>query len=385
MLKNKIFELAKAGKTAANIAAAVGVSKTHVYRICQRYSIKLTKPQFIPWNKGASEHTNASVAKYTEATRCRMRSSSERTRRSQNNREMWENGRFKPNKKQLDKARDVWVSRIKNASPEERKKLLHNFTSAGNAAQSIIRKEHAVDIEWYNRKYPWADNPRIKECLICKSTFITTRTYPLCSTECYREFFTINENPNWVLQPEKYSVASVKCRNCGGPFLTSSSKWTKKHYCSAGCLHRWLDKHPNFTVKNRHYSALYGINFIYDSQYELDFILMCEKIKLPALSRGGYVGYTFNNENHKYYYDFITPTSIIEIKASRTVLYNEEKEVAKMLACMAHCNNNGTTFKVITDTELYEKKVINADFVAGILQMSQHFIGGEWKNLIKLQ
>jgi hypothetical protein len=94
------------------------------------------------WNKGFTKEDNESVAKY--AKKIKEHKNKENVRLEQSNRlkKRYEKGDIlSPEKraKVVKSGSDAWVKKIKNATSEQKREMLHCFTSAGRVAQKEQR------------------------------------------------------------------------------------------------------------------------------------------------------------------------------------------------------------------------------------------------------
>ena len=412
MSKKKIIELFKAGYTVRSISKTMDITRGYIGRvlckseldlpkckICGRKILSLNQAhlnihnfsmadylrrfpkerkhvKYITWNKGLTAQTNSSIAKYTKAVKQRMRSQNERNKRSNINKLMWRAGKFKPNRDSYLKANRAWVRRIKSVSPEERKRLLFNFISSGNNAQRKLRERHKLDLDFFKRKYPRSINPRIITCMYCNSQYIkcnsNAKASNFCSPICYFNFIKSIDNPNYFINDDlRHRLITVHCRGCQINFIATSKR---KVFCSSICRARWLKDNPNYTIKKRYYSEKFGIEYVYDSSYELDFIKWCEYCdRVVVLERNRpiiYIGM------QRYFPDFLINGSIIvEIKADCLVIYDLERELKKINAGLCE----SLYYKLITNCELYIGKSINSKRLEQIVFLEEDFIGGRWK------
>ena len=353
------------------------------------------KYQFCPplnsvWNRGLTAATSEIIKKSTDGLRKYLNTPEYKVKRAQINKEMWAAGRFKPASKDcLDKARQAWVERVKSVSPEERANLMANFVKSGNVAQQKIRDAHRLDIDFFNKKYPWAQNPRIVNCECCNKQFIITDCchrfpgnktgYQLCGPRCYTKYITDNKL-------EDRHVGLCKCKGCGISMINIIDKQHK--FCTKLCYKQWTIKRGIRSVKKHYYSEKFKTMYIYDSSYELDFILWSETIDKQPI-RSFMISYIYEDKPHKYYADFCIDNIIIETKVGKMLAYRRcEQELVKIQAGVRYANDHNMYYKLITCNDLYvnyrTQALINHDYLNKTIFEPTHYIGGEWKNKISL-
>lgn len=421
MLKNDIIRLFKSGKNVREISQILHITKPYIgevvcksdldlptCKICGKkilaintshlkkhnYSVARYIGEFpdekklvknLAWNKGLTEKTSQSVANYVAATRQRMNTNEEREKRSQQNKKMWDDNKFKTDIEICKKANKAWVQKVKFASFEDRQKLLANFTKAGNNAQQKIRNNHKLDIEFYKKKYPCGINLRINICIECGGDYVLggSRAHAknFCSVECCKKF--IKNTPNYYYYTQHNllnRIKMVKCRRCDFHFISVDSKWSKK-FCSKECYVKWLEIHPHFCIKRHYFSEKFNEGYYYDSNYELDFIKWCEyNDKIISLGRNKPIIHYIDIKDRRYYPDFlINLNEIVEIKANVINIYeHKDREILKIKAGLAYNLN----YKLITNNELYIKKSINNELLDNLIFTNSNFVGGDWVNVI---
>jgi hypothetical protein len=382
--KQEIIRLVNNGEYAKSISQKLCVHVAYIYRIAREFQLNIATPP--PWNKGLTEQTNESIRSYADKTRERMNTTFERIRRADQNKSMWSAGRFKADCKQLSDARQSWVKKVKSASVEDRRNMLAVFVAAGNAKQNEIRQQHSLDIQWFQHTYPFAKDPELVCCGECGEQFIQTasRRYAsgliFCSSSCWLSYRKRLVHPNYVIDPALAArVQQTKCKSCGAPFLSVCSKWSRK-FCSKECWRRWLENHPNFTIKHKYFSEYFGQCYPYDSSYELDFIVWCERFKPISLLRNRPI---IPWQGHRYFCDFlIDGCRMVEIKASNPQIYDEKREIAKIKAGVEYAACHNSSYKLITEKELYCNKSINDQRLVNIVESSNNFIGGLWAQMV---
>ena len=89
----------------------------------------------------------------------------------------------------------------------------------------------------------------------------------------------------------------------------------------------------------------YGLKF--DSSYELGFIHYCISNDIPIQRCDIAIPYTYNNENHNYFPDFVIGNSIVEIKGFET-----KQTIAKSQAGIKYCDEHNLKYKFLMFKDL---------------------------------
>lgn len=273
----------------------------------QEDEYKKNKPNV--WNKGLTALENDSIKKYS--LKIKEYSNREDVKEKRSNlmkKRYLEDGDIIPKEERLiysKLASSAWVAKIKNSTFEERKKLLKNFTTAGNEKQSELRKNYTV--EDYKRLYPFAKGEFVlSTCDFCKSKLIVLKggkkrpSKNFCDKDCYAKFLI--EHPN---------------------------------YCLGGC-----NRIDYFSSKmNKNYTLLSNLEFyiakILDNSDYVENWCVCPHI----------IEYEFEGKIRKYYPDFLINNKIIlEVKSSYIFTLSSVRTIVKLEAATNWCIKNDFIF-----------------------------------------
>lgn len=245
------------------------------------------------WNEGKTKYNHLSIAKGAEKLREFCKQEEVKKKKSKIMKELYSHGDL------LDKetrAKVVamgckgWVEKVKKASVADRKKMLFAFTSAGNIAQSELRKNRTP--EDYQKLYPWAKGIAVNgNCCFCNKLIII-----------------------WV----------------GG------KPRPKRRFCSNECKIQYQKLHPNyafFDVGTRFYSKKMQTEFFLRSKLEVWFATLLEESeKIKNWSVCPYpIFYLFAGRKRKYYVDFLVNEKyLIELKSGYVFNLKKEETEAKL-------------------------------------------------------
>ena len=111
------------------------------------------------------------------------------------------------------------------------------------------------------------------------------------------------------------------CKYCGKPFTYKESH--SRQYCCSECRNKYVEENVKPKLggyrkgsgrgKSGWYKGIYC-----DSSWELAYVVYCLDNNIPIKRCTEPIKYMFNNEEHKYFPDFITNEGIIEIKGYKT-------------------------------------------------------------------
>lgn len=202
----------------------------------------------------------------------------------------------------------AWANKVKNASFEERKELLKNFTDAGNKAQQENRKN--LTPKDYERLYPWASgNAQYYNCDFCNTQMIC-----------------------WFGE------------KLGKPR-------PKKRFCDKNCYSKYLEQNPDYGLKGckstMFYSSKMNQVFRLLSSYETKFASILESSDqvFSWYSTPLIIYYYYNGKRRRYYPDFLVNDKfLIEIKSSYTACLQEQVLELKRMAALEYCEKNNLEF-----------------------------------------
>lgn len=199
-----------------------------------------------------------------------------------------------------------WQRKISESTPEERKRLLKNFTSAGNNAQ-IASLSNLDSIGW-KKRFPFG----IGDCID-----------GTCD-ECNANMFI------WTGE-----------RSRGRP---------KNNFCSKRCKKAHKQKHPDrfsFGKTIKYTSSKTGTNLNLRSAFEVEIAKLLDHHDLittwsPCSFR---CPYKVNGKIHHYYPDFVVNEKhVIEVKSTYVRIALQPNWPHKMIAGIDYCNRNGLRY-----------------------------------------
>lgn len=262
------------------------------------------------WNKGKTKENDETVASIAKQVKEYCSREEIRTERSQRLYRLYrERGDIVSAE---DRARIIrsgssgWQRKLANATPEERKELLKNFTSAGNLAQE--KKRDSLTPADYERLYPWAlGKARYHTCDGCNKQHIAWyggKPRPkkrFCSKECSSNY--------WASRPES------KLR--GGSIVYFSSKMNMEFY-----LYSKLEQ---------------AFAQLFDEEPSVQKWSTC-----PF-----YIEYEYYGKNCKYFPDFLVNNKYLVETKSDYVRSRDSRWPHKLQAAVEYSNLNGYAFHYI--------------------------------------
>ena len=184
----------------------------------------------IPWNKGLNKYNNKTMAIIAE----KVKKSYDKKRRKEYSdklKEKYKNGDIltpEKRRKVILCGSKAWANKVKNASLEERKKILFNFITAGNNAQKERRKH--LTPEDYQRLYPFAKGiAKYYNCDNCGKKVIKwfggkkRSNKRFCCRKCYTDF--LRKNPSYGINNKKQILFYSKKMLCHFKLLSSLEKY----------------------------------------------------------------------------------------------------------------------------------------------------------------
>jgi hypothetical protein len=230
----------------------------------------------IPWNKGLNKYNNKTMAIIAE----KVKKSYDKKRRKEYSdklKEKYKNGDIltpEKRRKVILCGSKAWANKVKNASLEERKKILFNFITAGNNAQKERRKH--LTPEDYQRLYPFAKGiAKYYNCDNCGKKVIKwfggkkRSNKRFCCRKCYTDF--LRKNPSYGINNKKQILFYSKKMLCHFKLLSSlekyianileESKWIKTWSANSICI-QYVDKNKK---KRRYYP-----DFFFNDKYILE-------------------------------------------------------------------------------------------------------------------
>lgn len=262
------------------------------------------------WNKGLTASTSESVARYAQKIKEHTNKEEVRKQRSDLMKRRYEQGDILSPKQRQEVVKhgsDGWVAKVKNASADERKIMLKNFTSAGNDAQKI--KRPSLTPEDYQRLYKQS-----------KGTFVWSK----CS-KCNKDI-----------------VICIGDRKNPRP---------KHNFCSKECkIHYRLDN-PNTSIgflRLEHHSPKLQRTVILMSKLELFMATILDESPHVHIWQvcPFYIHYDFDNKTRKYYPDFlINDNLVLEVKSDYVFQLQQDKTIAKLDAATKWCTANNYIFE----------------------------------------
>ncbi len=227
------------------------------------------------WNKGLTKETSPSVMQGAMKSKEYHTRSDVREKQSQRMKDRYKGGDIlsKEVRAKIAKAgSDGWVKKVQEASDEERRKMLENFTKAGNEAQSVRRSSLTPDD--YMRLYPFAKGKaQYYNCDYCETQFIA--------------WFGGKPRP-------------------------------RRRFCDLNCFHSFQLLHPHSMLpqKRFYYSEHMGMEFYLHSNLEEWFASILDQYKLSWHTTPFCIPYLWEGRQRRYYPDFIIENRVIvELKS----------------------------------------------------------------------
>ena len=276
------------------------------------------------WNKGETKESNETIFLIAKKVKEYSNQAYVKKNRSERMKKAYEKGDIlKPDvrKKVVKIASDAWVSKVKSASPEERKKLLSAFTSAGNEKLKQLRE--TLTPEDYQRWYPLAKGKaKYSNCAFCDKQIII-----------------------WV----------------GG------KPRPKIKFCSKDCNSNYRKIHPNYVFSNTgksYYSKKMNRDFFLRSRLELWFSeLLDDSLYVKSwFATPCCIAYNYCGEKRKYFPDFlINEKLLVELKSGYFYQIDAEKSEAKLKAGESYAVENNFLFHYwqFNDCNMSRKKFHN--------------------------
>lgn len=279
----------------------------------------------VVWNKGLTKETNESVAKYAEAIKIHTNTSEVRKRRSDSMFARYKDGDFLTTEQRAicsKKGSDGWVKKVKEATQEERTKMLANFTTAGNEAQN--KRRELLTPEDYQRLYPFA----------------------------------------------KGKAQYYNCDHCQKQMIAwfGGKPRPKRRFCNVDCFRNYLILHPyvNFPKASLFYSSKMNVEFYLRSKLEIwfaNYLDECDQVETWSTTPFS-IKYEYNGRMAKYYPDFLVNSKyLIELKSKYIYDLATDRNEVKFKEARNHCSKNNLEFHYLQfdDPNLTKKKVHNDD------------------------
>jgi hypothetical protein len=259
------------------------------------------------WNKGLNKETSESVKKYAEKIKEYANKKEVRKEKSDRLKARYTKGDIlsKEDRKRVIKlGSEGWVKKVKAASLEQRREILHQFVTAGNEAQVLKREK--LTPEDYQRLYPWAKGKaRWHNCDFCETKMI--------------------------------------CWFGGKPR-------PKKRFCNQSCWLNYIKEHPFYVLSqsgHRFFSQKMSTEFFIRSKLEEYFCMYFDKTETIKewLVSPFFIEYEFEGKKCKYFPDFfVNRKEIIEVKSDYVARMNLNKVAAKIKAAIKFSRENGYDF-----------------------------------------
>jgi hypothetical protein len=263
------------------------------------------------WNKGLTKESSASVRKYSKKLKEICNSAQVRQERSNRLKKRYENGDILDKETRSRVARagsDGWVKKISRCNEAERGELLRHFTSAGNAAQEVLRQSlRASD---YQKLYPWGLGTAIdSHCAWC---------------------------------------GKFRVRWEGG---STSRPRPKLVFCDKECHGKYKADHPGYGLGGKripYFSTKMNTEFGLQSRLELHVAtLLDESSKVGCWQYTPVcIPYNWSGRDRKYYPDFLVNEKVVlEVKSDYVFGVDSGKSAAKIAQATRWCKENGLVFE----------------------------------------
>lgn len=259
------------------------------------------------WNKGKTKKTDARIAQAAVKLVAHTNQEHIRHERSTRMKKLYENGDFLTPEQRasvVKRGSDAWVKKVKEASFEERKLLLKNFTDAGNKKIQEIKDQRTPE-----------DYMRI--CGNAKGK----AQYGNCS-ECGKQIII------WV----------------GG------RPRPKQRFCDRVCQTAYQVKHPFYTMSNigqSFFSKKMNCEFFLRSCLEkwfADHLEQNDKINSWGVAPVA-ISYVYQGKKHLYYPDFVVNSKfLIEVKSGYVYALHADQNKFKFIAAEEYAKTNGMSF-----------------------------------------
>jgi hypothetical protein len=285
------------------------------------------------WNKGKTKESDKRIASIAKKIKDYSNQAHVKKNRSENMKKAYEKGDIltpESRKKVVKIASNAWVDKVKSASPEERKKILFAFTSAGNAEQKKLR-EHRTPAD-YQRLYPFAKGKaKYGNCAFCDKQIII-----------------------WV----------------GG------KPRPKLRFCSNECNNNYRKVHPNYVFNNTgrpYYSKKMNCEFFLRSRLEMwlsELLDDCSYVK-SWFATPCSIDYNYDGKIKKYFPDFlINEKFLLELKSLYVYQIDAKKSESKLKAGEAYSLKNSLIFCYwqFNDSNMNKKKFCSDERVVSFFK-----------------
>ncbi len=285
------------------------------------------------WNKGETKETNPSIASGAAKLKQYCNKESVKKIQSERMKKKYEKGDIldsETRSRVVAAANSGWVKKLKEASFEERKKMLSSFTSSGNDTQIKMREKRTP--EDYQRLYPFAKGKA---------------SWAKCDFCCKEIIIWMGGKPR-----------------------------PKRRFCSKNCSIEYRKIHPNYVFSesgSRFYSVKMDTEFFLRSRLELWFAEQLDSSQSVKCWAANIlcIKYDFEGKVCRYYPDFfINNKFIVELKSGYFHSLQKEKILAKNLEANNYALLNGLEFMYwqFNDSNMTRKKFINDFRVTEFLQ-----------------